>query len=162
MRFLDLYKQFFITIIMLSVTLTGCKVGPNFHTPCAPKTQTYTKSPLPVKTASIPAAGTAGKAQFFSCGQDIPAEWWTLFHSPELNELIQRGLRNSPNLAAAQATLRQAQENWYAQIGTSLWPNVNAQFVVNRQRFSQSTFGDSIVPATTFNLFNPTINVTYT
>ena len=40
-----------------------------------------------------------------SPGRDIPAEWWTVFGSPELDALVQRALRDSPTLDQARARL---------------------------------------------------------
>ena len=54
---------------------------------------------------------------------DIPGQWWTLFHSEPLNQLIEQSLANNPDLDAAQAALRQAQENARAGEGP-LFPNV--------------------------------------
>lgn len=151
----------------LASFLSGCMVGPNFHSPNPPQTKSYTEAPAPTKTISIPHAGKAGKAQHFNLCQDIPAKWWTLFHSPELNNLICMGLANSPTLAAAKAALRQAQENLNAQIGASLLPSINGQLTGERQRFSNDTFGGSSVSGGTsgpslFNLFNASVNVSYT
>jgi len=137
-------------------------LGPNFHTPAAPQPKGYTEKPLSTKTASIRSQGTAGKAQYFALGQDLPAEWWYLFHSKALNQLIQTGLENSPNLAAAQAALRQAKEALNAQIGTSLFPAVSAQFSATRQKFSDETLGFSNGTNPVFNLFNPSLNIAYT
>ena len=150
-----------IVILLATIALTSCMVGPNFHTPNAPKTTQYTKSPLPQKTASIPSMGNAGKAQQFVIGANIPLEWWTLYHSPALNKLITQGLANSPDLASAQAALEQARQTLYAQIGTSLLPSANAQLNGQRQEFSDATIGAG-TGSPIFNLFNATVNVSYT
>ena len=159
---MKLYRQFFIATLV-SMALTGCMVGPDFHPPASPRTNTYTGSPLPSKTVSTKAAGDGGKAQHFYLvsGQDIPAAWWSLYHSDILNALICIGLANSPNLAAAQASLRQAEETFNAQIGTSLYPSVNAQLTGERQRQSSAGFGGDI-PSSIFNTYNASVNVSYT
>jgi NodT family efflux transporter outer membrane factor (OMF) lipoprotein len=136
-------------------------VGPDFHSPASPETKTYTKAPLPHKTTHITNAGEAGKTQEFIMGKTIPAAWWTLYHSQPLNHLITTGLANSPNLAAAKATLRQAQENYSAQVGTLLYPAFNAVISPQRQSFAGSTI-DNAVPSNVFNLFNASVTVTYT
>ena len=100
---------------IVGVLLTGCAVGPNFRSSKAPSTNAYTATPLPEKTAAAP--GIGGAAQCFVPGQDIPAQWWTLFHSEALDQLIHLALADSPTLAAAQAKLREAQENRRAQVG---------------------------------------------
>lgn len=142
--------------------LTGCMVGPNFHTPSPPQVKRYTELPLPKKTVSAAIKGSAGKSQRYILGKDISAQWWTLFRSPQLNHLINRGLNNSPNLAAALAALTQARENLKAEIGSAYFPNVTGQFSYQRQRFSASTFGVSQTPPDVFDLFYTSMNVSYT
>ncbi|MHB1948007.1 MAG: efflux transporter outer membrane subunit [Gammaproteobacteria bacterium] len=149
-----------ILYIVLSAALTGCMVGPDFHSPRPPNPETYTGYPKPVKTVSISSAGNAGKAQHFISGRDIPSAWWTLFHSPELNNLILKGIANSPNLAAAKAALREAQENFYAQFASTMIPNITGQLSAERQRFSAETFGLSSGNKL-FNLYNASVNTTY-
>lgn len=147
-----------ITIFLSSITfLSSCMVGPDFHSPAAPKTQSYTESPTPQKTVSTTGLGKAGNAQYFIAGRDIPGDWWTLFHSPQLNHLIQLGLTNSPNLQAAQYALVAAHENVNAQIGSALFPNVNAQFSGERQLQNNS----SGLPSSLFNLYNAGVNISY-
>jgi NodT family efflux transporter outer membrane factor (OMF) lipoprotein len=155
------YLQFTIATILLTTILTSCMVGPNFHSPLSPATAAYTHSSLPTKTASTKEVGTGGKAQYFNYNQDIPAEWWTLFHSIAINNLIKIGMANSPNLAAAQATLIEAQETLVAQIGATLIPAVNAQLGGAREKINGATSGINI-PATMFNLYNASVNVSYT
>ena len=74
-------------------------------------------------TASTDVAG--GAAQKFDIGRDIPGEWWTVFHSKELDSLIAEALQANPSLQAAQAALWQAKENFYVQRG-KLLPLVDA------------------------------------
>lgn len=159
MRHLSL--QLFVVITLLSTALTGCMVGPNFHSPASPETNSYTEPPKPVKTVSAPIKGSSGRAQHFVAYADIPGQWWTLFHSPELNQLIHIGLANSPNLAAAEAALRQAQETLKAQIGESLYPAVNALLSAERQQTSSASLGTT-GPPTIFSLFNASVSVSYT
>ena len=99
--------------------LPACEVGPDFVRPAAPPVSGYTPEPLAAKTA---AAGVpAGEAQRFVDGLDIPGEWWTLFRSEPLDRLIAEALKANPTLAAAQAALREARENVYAEKG-ALFP----------------------------------------
>lgn len=153
--------QAFIMIAFLCATLSGCMVGPNFRSPASPHVERYTEVPLPAKTVSIKGKGKAGKAQTFVNGKDISADWWRLFHSREINDLIETGLANSPNLAAAYAALRVAQENFNAQVGSSMLPAFTGQLGAQRQLQSGSSFGNDI-PSTLFNLFNANVNVAYT
>lgn len=140
--------------------ITGCMVGPNFHSPKAPTVDSYNAKKLPIKTVQIAKAGKASKAQTFVAAMDIPAQWWELFHSEPLNNLIKTGLTNSPNLAAAYASLRVAQETLNAQIGNSLFPAFDATGAFSRAR-SPST-GTNIGPTSIFNVYNTSVNVSYT
>jgi NodT family efflux transporter outer membrane factor (OMF) lipoprotein len=136
--------------------LGGCEVGPDFKQPAPPDASGYTKQPL-VQTASADTRG--GAAQQFVADRDIPAEWWTLFHSEALNHLIEQALHANPDLDAAQAALRQANENVYAEQG-ALWPHASASIQAERERFSGATFGQPDLHAT-FSLVTPTLNISY-
>ena len=87
-------------------------------------------------------------------------EWWTSFRSNNLNQLVEQALKHNPNLSAAKSTLIQAQENAQAMYGSLAFPNVNAQAGINRQRASQAT--TNIPGGSIFNLYNTSVNVTYT
>jgi len=141
---------------MLGAGLLGCAVGPNFHSPQAPPTPAdhpYTSSAPPAQTLLAD-----GVAQQLLPGQDIPALWWSLFHSPALDQLIRGALANSPSLASAQAALRQAQENYRAQSGALRLPSVSAQLGATRKRAtSQEVPPDGGV----FNLYNASVSVAY-
>ena len=139
--------------------LTGCTLGPDFHRPEAPATDKYTRSPLPGETATAPVSG--GEAQRFDFGKDIPAQWWTLFRSEALDRLIRQALTDSPTLAAAQAALRQAQENLAAQRGVVLYPAVDAKASAARQKFSGASFGQP-GQGTLLTLYNASVDVSYT
>jgi NodT family efflux transporter outer membrane factor (OMF) lipoprotein len=104
-----------------TLLLAACAVGPNFKQPAAPSAAGYTPEPLAPNTASAP--GPIGEAQHFVQSMDIPGQWWALFQSRPLNDLVDRALQTSPTIAAAQAALQVAQENVLAQQG-SLFPSV--------------------------------------
>ncbi|HEX4044895.1 MAG TPA: efflux transporter outer membrane subunit [Gammaproteobacteria bacterium] len=182
------WRMWRIMTILLFVVLPGCMVGPDFRSPAPPQVDSYTASPLPEKTVSTPAAGAAGKAQDYQVAtpppvavpapaksiatrygapppppplsRAIPAEWWRLYHSQALNDLITHGLANSPTLTAAQAALRQAQETLNAQVGVTYYPSVTGALSGQRERFGGSSFGNTI-PSSIFNVFNVAVNVSY-
>jgi NodT family efflux transporter outer membrane factor (OMF) lipoprotein len=139
------------------LVLAACAVGPDFAPPPAPPVAGYTPEGQPATTASIDVA--AGAAQRFDLGRDIPGEWWTVFHSKELDSLIAEALQANPSLAAAQAALWQAKENLYAQQG-KLLPSLDANASATRQQFSPSEFG-GVGPPFIFNLYQTTVNVSY-
>ena len=100
---------------LAALSVAGCVAGPNFQKPAPPPGVTYRAQP---ETATVATPGVAaGEAQRFVSGADIPADWWTLFHSQPLNDLIATALANNHDLKAAQAALREARENVRAQRG---------------------------------------------
>lgn len=143
-----------MTVVLLAGIVAGCAVGPDFHRPESPKATGYTEKPLPAKTA---AAG--GISQHFSVKTDVPADWWTLFHSRALDTLVRRSLDGSPTLDAARATLIQAQEDLAAELGLE-FPEINLTPSAERERFSPAIFGGS-GPPNIFNLYNASVKVSY-
>lgn len=138
--------------------MAGCAVGPDFKRPSPPPVKAYTAAGLPKQTAATDTLG--GQAQKFKDGGDIPAQWWELFHSPALNQMVERALKANPTLQAAQATLRQAQENVYAAQG-ALFPEINANGGVTRQKFVGAQFGQPNYPGSIFSLYNASVSVSY-
>src|SRR6202142_4307254 len=124
---------------LMLCALAGCAAGPDFKPPPAPEGPGFVPAgQLPEHTASAPLAG--GDAQHFVDGLDIPGQWWTLFQSDQLNQLIDLALKNNPTLQAAQASLRQANENLAAQRGT-LFPSASANYQAERARSTAVAFG---------------------
>src|SRR5258707_8268764 len=138
--------------------LAACAVGPDYRAPVAPAAGTYTERPQPERTEAAPVRG--GEAQRFEVGAKISAEWWTLFGSPELDGLMRAGLSGHPTLAAAQAALRQAEENLNAQYSV-LYPSVDASLRAKRQRISGASVSNPSIPSSVFNLYNASVNVSY-
>jgi len=147
-----------LAVFMLALALTGCAVGPDFKSPAAPQETSYTESPLPAATVSAP--GLGGAAQRFAAGEDIPEQWWTLFHSAEIDTLVKEALANSPTLGAAQATLRQARETLRANEGGLLLPSVTLQTEGSRERTTLGSTGSSSRPVV-LNTLNATVSVAY-
>src|SRR5262252_1064322 len=108
----------------------GCAMGPNFERPAAPTVQKYTLGPQAEKTVDSGTEG--GGVQQFLPQQTIPKDWWTLFKSERLNQLIERGLMNSPTLASAQARLQQAAEILLAYDGSTRYPQIDAALSASR------------------------------
>ena len=147
----------FIAGLTLSF-VAGCAVGPDFRKPAAPDVSDYTVGPLSTTVAVADLPG--GEAQSFAKGSDISADWWALFHSQPLNELIEQSLTSNADLKAAHAALTVARENVLAQRG-AYYPSVAASFSASRQRQS-----GEIAPALSsndllYNLFTPQVSVSY-
>src|SRR3974390_1332332 len=118
----------------LAVLMAGCAVGPNFKKPAPPEVSDYTSSPLSTTSGTTNVLG--GEPQRFVSGGDISGDWWTLFHSKPLNDLIELSLSNNPTIKAAQAALTMAKENVAVQKG-SYFPNIAAAFSAARQKTSE-------------------------
>ena len=143
---------------MAGLLLAGCAVGPNFKRPAAPADGDYTGHPLSDTVATTNVAG--GVAQRFANGGDIAGDWWTLFHSKALNELIELSLTNNPDLKAAQAALSVARENVLAQRG-AYFPNVSGSFSASRQKQPGTIAPTPSSNAFQYNLFTPQVSVSY-
>jgi outer membrane protein TolC len=130
---------------------SGCAVGPDFQHPPPPEVARYTPEPLTPRTTATPGVH-GGQVQHFINGRDIPGEWWQLFRSHPLDSLVQKSLIANPNLQAAQAALRQAQEMVQAQKG-AFFPSAQASFDPTRQQQSGALGAVTTTPATRFNLY---------
>ena len=142
------------------ILLVGCTVGPNFTRPATPRIKHYTQTPLPKQTVSVAGIGE-GAAQHFVAGGAIPRQWWKLFHSRSLNALVDSALKANPTLQSAQASLREARENYLASTG-SLYPALGANFQGTRQKTSGALFGRPNEPHSIYTLYNAQANVSYT
>jgi len=140
------------------VALAGCTVGTDLRSPEFAAPSSYTAVPLPSRTASAPTG--CGEAQCFAFVKTLPSQWWTLFRSPELNELIKQGLAGNPSLSSAQAALREAEENLRAESGALFYPSVDGSMQASRQRVSGGSVGGG--PSYKFNLYNASVKVSYT
>jgi NodT family efflux transporter outer membrane factor (OMF) lipoprotein len=146
---------------VMAAMAAGCAVGPDFHEPAAPAADAYTEKPLPPATVAVPGT-VGGSAQRFDAGRDIPAEWWALFKSDPLDRLIRAAIADSPNLAAAEATLRQAREEFAAGQGNLLFPAVDANVSATREKITGAVLGQPNLGSSIFNLYNASVNVSYT
>jgi NodT family efflux transporter outer membrane factor (OMF) lipoprotein len=147
------------TAALLTATmLSGCAVGPDFVRPQPPAAERYTADPLPAQTASAAAAG--GAAQHFEGWRDIPSEWWALFHSPALDELMKEALRANPDLAAAEAALRQARELRKAGEG-ALFPLVQASLSPSRNKTAGQLAPATGSGALYYNQYTAQLGVSY-
>jgi NodT family efflux transporter outer membrane factor (OMF) lipoprotein len=148
-----------IAVSTITALLGACAVGPDFERPASPDVDRYTPEPLAQQTSSADVAG--GAAQRFVQGLDIPRQWWSLFHSPPLNALVEQALKNNPSLPAAQAALHQAWENVYAAQG-AFFPTAVASYSPSRNKTATGvvfTAASSGPPY--FTLHTPQVVVSY-
>src|ERR1700689_1469675 len=101
--------------------LASCAVGPDFNQPKAPDTSGY----LHPSSDTTALQAEAGDVQNLAQGAELAGEWWQLFHSPPLDDVVRASLAASPTLVAATATLAQAREEVNVARGAFL-PSVRA------------------------------------
>jgi NodT family efflux transporter outer membrane factor (OMF) lipoprotein len=152
-------SRLFRFIAALSLLLTaGCVVGPNFKKPAAPDVGGYTPTPITTTNTTPNVAG--GEAQHLVDGKDIPGEWWDLFHSQPLDDLIERALKANPDLKAAQAALLVARENVLAQRGF-YYPSVTGSMTVTRARTAEDLSPALNANIQNYSLYTPQVSVSY-
>lgn len=146
-----------LTAVLTSVLTAACAVGPDFERPAKPNLASYDSDGLPAQTDASDDA--SGASQKFAENQDIPAEWWELFHSEPLNQTIAQALKSNPDLAAQQAALRAASEAVDAADG-ALFPTLSGDFGTSRQKTAGAAYGGSF-PGSVYTLHNATVSVAY-
>ena len=113
-----------------STLLAGCTVGPDYHAPTLPVPPAFSERQLP------PAPGA----------QVDPARWWSAFGDPQLDSLVDRALKGSPDIAIAASRVRQArlQEVSARAVGK---PTLDASGNVSHVEFSKNAGLASIAQA---------------
>lgn len=112
---------------VVTLFLNSCAVGPDYKRPSLSLPTRYTAQSLPLKASSD------HNKQTFVVQESLPAQWWTLFRSKSLNELVRASLDCNPDLSAAQEALRSSLELAYSAKGTLL-PAVGISFAPTEQK----------------------------
>jgi multidrug efflux system outer membrane protein len=99
--------------------LAGCSVGPDYQRP---------EMPLP---AEFPSPAQAS-------GAPIPADWWTLYRDPQLDELVAAVRSRNADLRLAAAQVEEA-EAVMRQARAALFPEVTGSFTRTRSRVGTLT-----------------------
>ncbi len=139
------------------LALSACAVGPDFHAPAPPTTTGYAPDRLAPTTASTSVAG--GEAQRLHFGQELPGDWWTLFSSDALNQLITQAMTQYPDIAAQQAALREARENVRAQAGV-FFPKATGTALGDRNKTSGGSIAPGF-PGFITDIFQANVSVSY-
>jgi NodT family efflux transporter outer membrane factor (OMF) lipoprotein len=132
-------------VLAIAVLCNGCAVGPDYHRPSTPTPDRFTRAPLP---EAIGAAADTHDAQRF-VQEAVPRAWWRAFQSPALDDLVQRALAHNPTIDAAQAALRQAQEDVAAQ-RASYFPTLQAGYSPSRNRNAVGTISPTLTSGQTY------------
>ena len=115
----------------------GCAVGPNYHPPKMPTPATYGEaSPTPSAT-SRPATT---QVSLVEPGRPTWIDWWTKFHDPKLDSLIQRALAANYELIIARARVQEARA--VERIAeSSLYPTIDLSAAALKSRGSAAGLG---------------------
>lgn len=138
----------------LLLALSACAFAPDSKPPAMASPAQYGVEPTPAQGAAA-----QGVAQRFEQGARPVPEWWKRYGSDALNALVQEGLANSPNLAAAERNLAGAREQLRAQVNSSLLPSVDAGASATRNR--ALTMPNLPQPTALYNVFTGQIQASY-
>jgi NodT family efflux transporter outer membrane factor (OMF) lipoprotein len=125
--------------LALNVLCAGCMVGPDYRRPSVPSESQFTR-PTPADDARASAYNAAAKRDAHAL---IRQEWWMVFASPSLDALVERAFAHNPDIASAQATLREAQENVAAQRG-AYFPSADLSYSPSRQKNAVGTIAPTL------------------
>lgn len=137
-------------VVLAGMTaFSGCTLGPDFKPPANPEVKRYGDDKL-----------TGQSVKNMAFGKDMTGQWWTLYRSKPLTALIEQAVKHNPDLQAAEATLRQAQETAVAKVG-SLFPGLDASTYRTEQQVSGTQFGNPSGGGSVFSIYNASVNVSY-
>lgn len=148
-----------ITNLAICAGLAGCTVGPDFVRPDPPRDKTYLASGQTTETVAIRDV-LGGDAQRFVSDLDIPAQWWQVYRSQPLDNLIQRSLTANPDIQAAIQALKAAQYTARAQ-RAALFPVVSLSGSGTQNTQSNVLSPTPASGANVFGLFTGMLNITY-
>ena len=139
--------------------LAGCTVGPDFVRPDPPRDASYLASGPASDTVAVRDV-LGGEAQRFVTDLDIPAQWWLVYKSQPLDNLIQRAFAANPDIQAAIQALKAAQYTAKAQ-RAALFPIVSVGGSATQNAQSTDISPTPASGATVFGLFSGALNITY-
>jgi NodT family efflux transporter outer membrane factor (OMF) lipoprotein len=148
-------------LVLLTLAVSGCAVGPNFSPAAAPEVTGYVKGTLAPAEPGKGPPYVAG--QRFLSGEDVSVRWWTAFKSQPLNQLVKDSVNHNPGLQAAEAAIKVAHYNALAQRGL-FFPQVTGntqqqQFLIANPQQVPSI--PTVGPQTAFALFTNQLTVSF-
>ncbi|MBU6267297.1 MAG: efflux transporter outer membrane subunit [Sphingomonadales bacterium] len=139
-------------MLLGSLALAACTPGPRHPVPVLP---------LPPARPAETIAPASGAPQRLDAGGSVPAEWWRAFGNPALDALVERALQHNADLAAAEATLRQARA-LAGGVASSQGPQIDASLQSQRARVSNVIASPLADPnATLYTLHTAQLTVAY-
>jgi len=145
--------------------LCACTVGPSFKRPTTPAPAVYMDRDESVRTGSAEAGAeqNAPSASDFEqhilLGATAAADWWQLFESQPLDEVIRRATSRNHTLTAARATLLEAEELVAAESGAR-YPQVSVDAEAGRQKYGKQFLGPLSLPPFTSLAVGATVRYT--
>jgi len=118
-----------IVAVFALAFLSGCTVGPNYARPASPVAEYYDQ---PAEQQLSATGGLMG-AQHISPGQSIRGDWWSAFGSVKLDQVMHQAIDGNLDLAAADATIAQANETVTGAKG-GRYPQIDYDAQTGRQR----------------------------
>jgi len=137
-------------IAALAAGLAACAVGPNYKTPALPPASGYGAAGAPA--ADGPRLDPAMK---------VERDWWRVFGSQALDDLVDEALKHNPTLDQARATLLAAREATKAQRG-AYWPSIDASIQPTRQQFAKDLASPTESGQSLYTLTTSQVSVSYT
>jgi NodT family efflux transporter outer membrane factor (OMF) lipoprotein len=144
-----------LAAVSVVALLAGCAVGPDFVSPKPPETKDYDFGGTPEPAVE----NAVEEQQHLALGKKISGDWWQLFHSSELDEVMRQAIAGNLTLAAAEATLAQAQQA-VVQAAGALYPQVDLDAQATRQRANFAAIGIN-QKGPLFNLYSIGATVSY-
>lgn len=131
-----------------ALTATACKVGPDYKEPDMQMPGQFSElgSATQPTTQSVTRPTTQSTTQPMSMDQP-PADyqaWWTFFNDSELNSLVDRAVKNNPDITAAIARVMEARAQ-RGVVASGLFPEIDATGSYTYSRFSSNIPGLSAI-----------------
>lgn len=118
-------KMWQIGVFSLLILLSGCMVGPDYHSPCIDFPERF-------------------HYEFPNAKGNVDGKWWMEFHDPVLNDLIEEALANNKNVQIAAANIDYAL-GILIQVRAPLLPQIGYNLSYTRFRSSE-TLASTAIP----------------
>lgn len=135
------------SVLLLSLVLGGCMVGPDYQKPAMPLPQTFKEGAQWQRAASNPQGA-------------LDSQWWLAYQDPVLNDLVARSAKANQSIIAAEAAYRLAQ----AQVASSragLWPTVGVGLSGSRGEGGDGTTSSSTTSTGVKNSVSATLTASW-
>lgn len=135
------------SVLLLSLVLGGCMVGPDYQKPAMPLPQTFKEGAQWQRAASNPQGA-------------LDSQWWLAYQDPVFNDLVARSAQANQSIIAAEAAYRLAQ----AQVASSragLWPTVGVGLSGSRGEGGDGTTSSSTTSTGVKNSVSATLTASW-